>query len=85
MVDSVNPSGAGQNVPGVSKTQDPQRTQPRKENSEEKNAPVDQIILSDEALSLSQAEDAARAISKALSRDQEAVLSKDQARLSTLV
>ncbi|MBK9587017.1 MAG: hypothetical protein KA099_02390 [Alphaproteobacteria bacterium] len=81
MVDSVNPSGSVQPLQSVKKTQETQKP----EKAETKaGAPVDEVKISQEALSLSQAEDAARQVAATLSQKPETTLSTDQQRLSTL-
>lgn len=81
MVDSINPAGQSQVVQNTRKTQDAQKTS---ENEQTGNAPVDEVRISEEALSLSQAEEAARSVGSALEKSPSATLSADQQRLSTL-
>lgn len=85
MVDSINQAGASQPVQGSRKTQEQQAKPESKAEARNNSAPVDQVTLSEEALSLTQAEEAAQKVSKALTQDPKASLSVDQQRLSTLV
>ncbi|MCB1681656.1 MAG: hypothetical protein H6858_02850 [Rhodospirillales bacterium] len=81
MVDPVNPSGSVQPLQPAKKTQDTQKTEKPEAKA---NAPVDEVTLSHEALSLSQAEETAKQVSATLEQKPDATLSADQKRLSTL-
>ncbi len=82
MVDSINPSGPAQAVPAAQKKPETQK----QDKTEKSSSPaIDEVTLSQEALSLSQAEETARQVSSALAQRTEATLSADQQRLSTLV
>lgn len=82
MVDSINPSGSVQPLVSAKKAQE----SPKADKAETQSAsPADEVRLSKEALSLTQAEDTARQVSAALSQQPETTLSADQQRLSTLV
>lgn len=81
MVDSINPAGQGQTIQNARKAQEPQKASEREEG---RSGPVDEVRISEEALSLSQAEDAARKVSSALAQNSGVTLSADQKQLSVL-
>ncbi len=80
MVDKINPLGQVQNVAQVRKVEK------QHEEADTKNTViVDKVAISEEALSLTKAESAARQVSERLSSDNEAVLSGDKSRLNALI
>lgn len=81
MVDPVNPSASVQPLPSARKTQETQK----QDKSDLSLGAVDEVSLSQEALSLSQAEETARQVSASIAQKPDATLSADQQRLSTLV
>ena len=81
MVDSINPAGSVQPLPSSRKTQD---TEKQDRTDKASGSAVDEVTLSQEALSLSQAEETARQVSATLAQKPEVTLSADQQRLSTL-
>lgn len=82
MVDPVGASGQVQNILNSSgKSQKSEVTEEKKVEAQRE----DEVRLSDEALSLSRAEEKAQDTRVALQEDQSQTLSADQKRLSTLV
>lgn len=84
MVDPVNPSGQSLSSIPVKKTQDSQKISEDKKSETQSTLPVDQVSLSQEALSLKQAEDAATKTKEFLEQQREVVLSNDPERLNAL-
>ena len=82
MVDSINPSGQIQNISSSSrgqKSDGPQKT------DQVNRSEVDEVQISEEALSLSQAEDTAQTLAKSIAADSSLTLSSDSDRLNSLV
>jgi hypothetical protein len=82
MVDSVNSSGHIQSLQSIKSSS--QKNQDNKQ-AEKSSAPVDDVQISEEALNIAQAENAAKEASSALTNDQSIALSSDQERLNALV
>lgn len=80
MVDKINPLSQVQNLPQVSKAQ-----KPSNEHKSEKTQSVDEVVISKEALNLSQIEDAAKQAAQKLADDETSTLSNDIERLSILI
>ena len=83
MVDSINPTGPVQGVNNIKKSNETLK-QVRADGAASSD-PVDDVSISDEALSLVQAEQAANQVREALANDTEQVLSADIERLNALV
>lgn len=83
MVDSVNNSGNSQNVSQVNRTQNNRNSETRR--SEGGTAPQDEVQISDEALSLAEAERTASETRTILEEQLDEVLSNDRERLNTLI
>ncbi len=80
MVDKINPLGQAQNLPQFSKVQ-----KPLSEGEVEKAAAIDEVILSEEAINLTQIEDMARHAGSQLAKDEQAALSSNEQRLNALI
>ena len=81
MVDKINPAGSLQNVLQTSKSS----PKPEKHaESAKSSTAVDEVVISEEAISLSEAESTAKAVSQQLSSDGDEVLSSDEERLNAL-
>ena len=81
MINKINPLGQVQDVEQVRKVQK------QHEEADTKNtaAIIDEVVLSEEAISMSEAESAARQISQQLSDNQDVALSGNETRLSELI
>lgn len=80
MVDSINPVGQAQSIQSVENSSSKQDEVKKVESS----APVDDVQISEEAINLAQAEQAARDVAASLSNNQDVTLSNDNGRLNTL-
>jgi len=80
MVDSINPLGQAQSILSTVKS-----SNVKVKDQPETTLIVDDLVISEEALNLSQAEIAAKKVSQELSRDREFVLSSDIDRLKQLI
>lgn len=84
MVDSINPAGQIQNIQSTKSTaQKAQET--RGGTTQASSEPVDEVQISQEALSFAQAEDALKNAASALASDNSLTLSNDVERLNALV
>ena len=83
MVDSVNNSGNSQNISQVNRTQNNRNSETRR--SEGTTAPQDEVQISEEALSISEAERTASETRTILEEQLDEVLSNDRGRLDTLI
>ena len=83
MVDSINPSGSIQNTQAVKSTTSKQSDSQKSEKSSASS--VDEVQISEEALTLAQVEQAARDASGILANDALASLSNDAEKLNALV
>ena len=83
MVNPINPSGSIQNTQAVKSVVSKQSDLHKTEKSG--GSAVDEVHISEEALSLAQVEQAARDVSENLSSDSSASLSNDAERLNALV
>ncbi len=83
MVDPVNPTGPIQGANNIRKSNDTLK-QVRAEGTASSD-PVDEVSISEEALSLTQAEQAANQAREALANNTEQVLSADAERLNALI
>lgn len=82
MVDSINPIGQAQQTQAVKNTVSKQN---EAKDTQKSSSSVDQVALSEEALSLVQAEQSARNIASKLGGDNSISLSTDTERLNALV
>jgi anti-sigma28 factor (negative regulator of flagellin synthesis) len=82
MVDSVNPSNQSVNVLSVGKSQAYEDQKKTKEPA--KQSPIDEVRISPQAQSISEAQKAANDVAKALEAQPDVTLSSNAERLSTL-
>ena len=83
MVDSINPLNQIQNISSANNARKTSETE--KSDETRSSAPVDEVSLSEDALSLSQAEEAAKRAAEQLANDESLTLSSDEDRLNKLV
>lgn len=84
MVDSIGSSGNSQNVSQTNRTQN-QRTKEAQGSNATSSAPQDEVQLSDEAISLAEAEQTAAETRTILEQQLDEALSNDRDRLDTLI
>lgn len=82
MVDPVNSSGQAQSILSAIK---PQKTSETKEEKQAVSQNSDEVVISEEALNLRQAEETAKKVNSYIASQPNATLSSDTRRLSTLV
>ena len=82
MVDSINPVGPLQNTQSVKSNA--QKNKDSAEATQSSSSPVDEVEISQEALNIAQAEQAASSISSALQENPNETLSADADRLNAL-
>ncbi len=82
MVDKINPLGQ---VPNAQKVRIVQKQHEEADTKNTVTPNVDKVEISEEALSLAKAENAARQVSEQLSSDVGAALTNDTARLNALI
>ena len=82
MVDSINPVGQLQNTQSV--RSNAQKNKDSAEATQSSSSPVDEVEISQEALNIAQAEQAASSISSALQENLNETLSADADRLNAL-